>query len=63
MEIILEDYHDLPLGEYEIKEAGLYVKLVASDKTYYVNLPTVARMSIDFFRTLNYIYDGSIILE
>ena len=47
MEIILQDYHDLPFGEYEIKEVRLHVKLVASNKTYYV--PTVARM---------YIYDG-----
>ena len=68
MEIILEDYHDLPFGEYEIiKEVELYVKLVASDKIYYVNVPTVARMCIDFYKStksyIKYIYDGSIILE
>ena len=69
MEIILEDYHDLPFGEYEIikiikiKEVELYVKLVASDKIYYVNIPTVARMCIDFYKSTKYIYDGSITLE
>ena len=63
MEIILEDYHDLPFGEYEIKEVGLYVKLVASDKTYYVNVSKVARMCIDFYKSTKYIYDESITLE
>ena len=48
MEIILEDYHDLPFGEYETKALGLYAKLVASDKTYYV--PTATRMCIDFYK-------------
>ena len=70
MEIILEDYHDLPFGEYEIikiiKEVELYVKLVASDKIYYVNVPTVARIT-DFYKStksyIKYIYDGSITLE
>ena len=50
MEIILEDCHDLPFGEHETKAVGLYVKLVASDKTHYVNVPTVARMCIDFLQ-------------